>query len=155
MDKVDRRRLVVAVDLVRAAVLGLVASGRSMHDLDLAELYVGGVPDRVGRDRGRRSVPGFDSAHRASRERAGANGNVIGAQTFGLGFAGPLSGDSCSRSRPRFLSPATHSPTCARRRCCDERYPITPNPVRASAVRVVADIRWAFGTSVTDPMLRS
>ena len=48
VDKVDRRRLVVSVDLVRAAVLGVVALGALTAPPRSPRGLRGSVPDRSG-----------------------------------------------------------------------------------------------------------
>jgi hypothetical protein len=83
-----------------------------------------------------------------------ANGNVIGAQTFGLQFAGPSLGGfvfSLAAAIP-FLGDSLSylfSATMLRR-----AIPVTANPIRASAVRVVADIRAGLRYFLSTPMLR-
>lgn len=92
VDRLDRRRLVVGVDLVRGLVVGLLALGAATSRLSLADLYAGafliGTGETVVSAATRAVVPlivGYDST-------AGANGRVSAASTFGARFAGPALG---------------------------------------------------------------
>jgi MFS family permease len=154
VDKVDRRRLVVSVDLVRAAVLGVVALGALTHDLDLLEVYAAafliGAGETVVAAASRASIPLIVRAENVP----GANGNVIGAQTFGLRFAGPALGGfvfSLAASIPFFGDAISYLFSAA---LLQRAIPITADPVRASAVRVVADIRAGLRYFLSTPMLR-
>jgi hypothetical protein len=83
-----------------------------------------------------------------------ANGNVIGAQTFGLRFAGPALGGfvfSIAAAIPFAGDALSYLASAA---LLQRAIPITTNPVRASAVRVVADIRSGLRYFVATPMLR-
>lgn len=92
VDRVDRRRLVLVVDLLRAVVVGLVAllalTGRSR----LAELYVAavllGVGETIVYAASRSVVPRAASGEAMVR----ANGRIGAAQTVSLQFAGPAVG---------------------------------------------------------------
>jgi MFS family permease len=154
VDKVDRRRLVVSVDLVRAAVLGVVALGALTHDLDLPEVYAAafliGAGETVVAAASRASIPLIVRAENVP----GANGNVIGAQTFGLRFAGPALGGfvfSLAASIPFFGDAISYLFSAA---LLQRAIPITADPVRASAVKVVADIRAGLRYFLSTPMLR-
>jgi len=154
VDKVDRRNLVVAVDLVRATVLGLVALGALVHDLDLVELYIAafliGSGETVVAAASRASIPLIVRAE----DVPAANGNVIGAQTFGLGFAGPAVGGfvfSIAAAIPFAGDALSYVASALLLR---RAIPATPNPVRASAVRVVADVRSGIKYFLKTPMLR-
>jgi MFS family permease len=154
VDKVDRKHLVVTVDLARATVLGLVALGALMHDLDLPELYVAafliGSGETVVAAASRAAIPLIVRAENVPA----ANGNVIGAQTFGLRFAGPALGGfvfSIAAAIPFAGDALSYLASAA---LLQRAIPITTNPVRASAVRVVADIRSGLRYFIATPMLR-
>jgi len=154
VDKVDRRRLVVSVDLMRAAVLGAVAIGALTHHLGLPEVYVAafliGTGETVVTAATRASIPVIVRAE----DVPGANGNVIGAQTFGLRFAGPMLGGfvfSLAASVPFFGDSVSYLFSSA---LLQRAIPVTADPVRASAVRVGADIRAGLKFFLSMPLLR-
>ena len=87
-----------------------------MHDLDLAELYVAayliGAGETVVAAASRASIPLIVHAEKVPA----ANGNVIGAQTFGLGFAGPALGGFVFSISPRLTIPSRREATLLVRR---------------------------------------
>jgi hypothetical protein len=154
VDKVDRRHLVVSVDLARAAVLGVVAVGALTHHLNLPEVYVAafliGAGETVVGAASRASIPLIVRAENVP----GANGNVIGAQTFGLRFAGPALGGfvfSLAAALPFFGDSLSYLFSAA---MLQRAIPVTTDPVRASAVRMFADIRAGLRYFLSTPMLR-
>src|SRR5580704_5734002 len=154
VDKVDRRRLVVTVDLLRAAVLGVVAIGALTHRLDLAEVYAAafliGAGETVVAAASRASIPLIVRAENVPS----ANGNLLGAQTFGLRFAGPALGGfvfSVAAAIPFFGDSISYLFSAALLR---RAIPATTDPVRASAVHVTADIRAGLRYFLGTPVLR-
>jgi hypothetical protein len=155
VDKVDRRYLVVTVELLRAAVLGVVTIGALIHQLDLPEVYVAafliGAGETVVAAASRASIPLIVRPE----DVPAANGNMFGAQTFGLRFAGPALGGfvfSVAAAIPFFGDSISYLFSAALLR---RAIPATTDPVRASAVRVTADIRAGVRYFLGTPMLRT
>jgi MFS family permease len=154
VDKVDRRHLVVTVDLLRAVVLGVVAIGALTHRLDLVEVYAAafliGAGETVVAAASRASIPLIVRAENVPA----ANGNLLGAQTFGLRFAGPALGGfvfSVAAAIPFFGDSISYFFSAALLR---RAIPATTDPVRASAVHVTADIRAGLRYFLGTPVLR-
>jgi MFS family permease len=92
VDRVDRRRLVFAVDMARAVVLAVIAITVATHVIGLAGLYaaafVVGAGETVVAAAMRAAVPAIVPAD----DVPAANGYVFAAETAGERFAGPALG---------------------------------------------------------------
>lgn len=92
VDRVDRRRLVLAVDLVRAVLVGLVALATAFGRSNLAELYVAsfliGSGETIVYTAARSIVPQVTGGDDMVR----VNGRITAAQTVSVQFAGPAAG---------------------------------------------------------------
>lgn len=154
VDRVNRRRLVVAVELIRAGVLSLLALGALRHNLKLPELYVGvfliGCGETVVSAASRASIPlivEFDAV-------AGANGSISAADTFGASFAGPALGGfafSIAAAIP-FASDALSYFVSAS--LLGRAIPRTQHPIRVSVAQISADIKSGVRNFLTTPLLR-
>jgi predicted MFS family arabinose efflux permease len=92
VDRVDKRRLVLGIELGRAALLGLLAAAIATGRADMAVLYVAAFLVAVGETfvaAVTRSVVPMIVEDRAIPS---ANGYVFGAETAGERFAGPALG---------------------------------------------------------------
>jgi MFS family permease len=92
VDRLDRRRLVAAVEVARAVIVGVVALGAATHHLVIAELYVAsflvGAGETVVSSATSGLLPSIVEPEGLDR----ANGFLGAATTGGENFTGPAAG---------------------------------------------------------------
>ena len=92
VDRVDKRRLVLGIELSRAALLGLLAAAIATGEIDMAVLYVAAFLIAVGETFVAAVTRSVVPLIVEDREIPSANGYVFGAETAGERFAGPALG---------------------------------------------------------------
>lgn len=92
VDRCDRRRLMVVVDVLRALMVAVLAVAVVAHDADLPLIYAAafatGVGSALRRTAGLSSVPNLVEPDRLDE----ANGRLIAGQIVGNELAGPAAG---------------------------------------------------------------
>lgn len=154
VDRVNRRRLVIAVELTRAGILAVLSIGALLHVLNLPELYLGafliGSGETVVSAVSRAAVPLIVDADGVPA----ANGNISAAQTFGLSFAGPALGGvafSVAAAIPFASDAVSYFASAALLR---RAIPLTQHPVKTSVTQLRADIRSGIRYFLATPLLR-
>lgn len=153
VDRVERQRLVLAVDLARAVVVALLALGAATSRLSIFDLYIAaflvGAGETVVSAAARAVVPLI-----AGEDLVRVNGRVSAAETIGVQLAGPALGGvvfSAASSLP-FLGDAVSYVASAF--LLRSAIPPTTGHVAARSTSVMADVRWGLHWFMANPALR-
>lgn len=132
VDRVDRRRLMVAVDLLRAGVLLLFGLALAWGVGGLAALYVAAFLLTTGETLFASAAQAMTPQLVAARDLDRANGRVEGTQVIGQEFAGPVLGGllfAVAAAAPFLVDAVTFAASAALLLTMARRLPAPPAPV--------------------------